>query len=504
MPEFDPNQYLQSSGEPEEEFDPDEYLKGPKEASFTEMQSGLLGAAQGASLGFADELEGAVKAGYEKLTDLDKQDFTKQYGKHRDVARSRYEKASRENPKSFMAGEVGGGVATALVPGLGGASVGKMAAMGGLQAAGLSKAEPLKNPEGLGQFAKDVAGGAALGGAAQYGISKLDKLAPYLKKVAEQRAVKAATGQNKRVIKEAVKSGRLQQMGRHLLEDEDPVISLISKSETIAPKLADKQAKIGAQIGEIAKEIDTVAPQAVDGKAISQRILDEAAKIPDLPQTRGVQQRMLDTAAQFEKMGNIDFKQAQLLKNQFKVSAMDHTQEATMKSASNAMYGAVKDQMDDAAQMIAEMHPEERVRNLLGQYKTLKDKYGTYKVLNQAAKDQEAANISNRFVSPSDYGLGIGAGTVAAITGATMPHAALLAAGGAVVNKVGRQYGSAFAAKSLNKIANMIQSTPEKLGRYAPMLKKAMDQGGSTLAATHQLLMLKDPGYQKIVMEGQQ
>lgn len=127
----------------------------------SELQSGLRGLAQGASFGFADELTGLAESA---LTD-------KTYEQARDESRQNYEAAQEQNPKSYMAGELGGAVGTAFIPGLGALNAGKAAtfagraglaaAQGGLAGLGLSKENDL---EGL---AKDTAIGAGAGAVLQ-------------------------------------------------------------------------------------------------------------------------------------------------------------------------------------------------------------------------------------------------------------------------------------------------------------------------------------------------
>jgi hypothetical protein len=498
-------------------FDRMAYLKSATnphtQDKYTEVESGLMGAAQGASLGFADELEGAARATYEKLSDPFSDSFKKVYEAKRDTARERYDIAESQNPKSFMAGEVGGGLATAFIPGAGVAkgasllgSAAKMAAMGGVTAAGLSKHSAYKSPDDLEAFAKDVGLGAATGGITQAATGGLAKAGPalydYLKSTAAQRAVKAATGQNKAVIKKAVKSGTLQSMGKHLLEEGDDgqsILSWVDKAETLGEKTEGARREYGKKIGEIAKQIDTAIPKAISGEKVGMEILAEAEKIPNLPHLTSLKNQIKQTADQVFDMGDLSFSDAQELKNQFKKQMQDHTQEISKKEMHGKIYDVFKKNMEETADIIAETHQDENVRQLLKNYKSDKARYATMKTLSEAAKDREAANLANRFVSPSDYGTGIGTAIAASVAsgGASLPAIGLgLAAAGA--NKVARTYGSAFAAKTLNKAADILAKTPEVLGQNAPILKKALERGGASFAMTHQLLMAKDPGYQSL------
>jgi len=507
--DFDPKKYIKGDYDKGESFDPHAYLSGKyDEPKFTEVESGLLGAAQGGTMGFADEMEGAAKALFTNKT----------YHEGRDEARSRYQKAEDQNPKSFLVGQVGGGIATSLIPGVGiakgaglAAGAAKAALIGGVAGAGYSKTDPTKSPDDLKHFAGDVGEGAAFGGVTQGALGAAGKYLPsksadLLDYLAQRRAVKAATGQNKKVIKEAIKGGRLQKMGQDLLATDEsggPAIGYLDKTESIAPKLESKQKFFGGKIGEVSNQIDTQMPKAVSGQEVANSIIEEASKIPELPHTKGIIDRMQETAAKFEQMGDMNFADAQKYKNQFKLTASDHTQEINNKVANNNMYKAVKNAMEKSASRISDVSDDQNLKDLLGRYKEYKGKYATFKTLSDAAKDREAANLANRFVSPSDYGTGLmTAGATMMSHGNLTPALAVgaLAAGG---NKLARTYGSSLAARSLDKVADILRASPEALGKYAGPLKDALDRGGASFALTHQLLMAKDPGYQQLIQGGE-
>jgi hypothetical protein len=143
----------------------------------------LAGAAQGVGFDFADEAYGGIRAATSDDT----------YEQARDDARQWFDKQREENPSAYMAGDVGGSIATSFIPGLGAAkggkiaslilkNMGKSAALGGLQAAGASEGES------VGDVAKDALTGAAIGGGlslggdvAAAGLRKVGKGANFIK-----------------------------------------------------------------------------------------------------------------------------------------------------------------------------------------------------------------------------------------------------------------------------------------------------------------------------------
>lgn len=124
-------------------------------------ESFARGAAQGLSFGFADEITGLLES---LGTD-------KPYQQARDESRANYETAREANPKMTVAGELGGGLAGAFVPGMNlakGATLAKEAMygakLGGIAGLGHSQADLTQGQ--FGQAATDVMHGAEFGGAA--------------------------------------------------------------------------------------------------------------------------------------------------------------------------------------------------------------------------------------------------------------------------------------------------------------------------------------------------
>ena len=145
------------------------------EAGYSQLESAGLGAVQGATFGFADEAEAALRSAVQD----------KSYDEIIEEARQRYKMAEEENPISFMAGNVAGGVAlpagflgTSAKAGASLANLIKAGAIGGgLTSLGTTEQDKLSL-----QSAADVAQGAAIGGtlgagmhAAGKGISTVGK-----------------------------------------------------------------------------------------------------------------------------------------------------------------------------------------------------------------------------------------------------------------------------------------------------------------------------------------
>lgn len=194
---FDPDKYLaEKTGGA---FDPDKYLQektaGRTPASSAEqysmLDSGIRGAAQGATLSLADELEGAYNSpmgGAKSLLGLlgmdnSSDEDVKAYAAARDKSRGQYEAAEEQNPGSY----IGGNILGSMVPG---GAIGKLV---GPAAKGLSLATdavgPLNKATGLQNILNATKIGAAGGAAYGLGGSNADltkgEIVPALNDVAK-------------------------------------------------------------------------------------------------------------------------------------------------------------------------------------------------------------------------------------------------------------------------------------------------------------------------------
>lgn len=175
VPSFDETEAIDESREP-----------SSVQSDMTPLEAGLRGAAQGITFDFADELAGALGAAKETaFGDAKLSDLLNTYEQQRDLSREQFSQAEQEYPKTYLAGEIGAGIVPALFTGGASAvaSVGKtglkqaakQAAKAGATVGAASALGRTKEIEDLGQVAKDVTAGTALGagfGAATPAIGK--------------------------------------------------------------------------------------------------------------------------------------------------------------------------------------------------------------------------------------------------------------------------------------------------------------------------------------------
>lgn len=130
------------------------------EPSVSRTRSGLIGAMQGATLNFGDEIASGINAGIDYVTGQAPDGIGPAYDQRLASARAQIAEAEKANPGTFLAGQIGGGIATVpFTPAragiAGGAATGAL--YGALSGAGAG--------EGVGGRATGAAVGGAVGGA---------------------------------------------------------------------------------------------------------------------------------------------------------------------------------------------------------------------------------------------------------------------------------------------------------------------------------------------------
>lgn len=519
-PPFDPSKpYTVVDEKPA--FDPSKPYEPVVEEKPSVGTSVLTGVNQGLSAGFFDEMIGTLRAAGDKLKGS-KEPFGDLYAKHRDEVRAWSNQAKSANPMSYMAGDVAGNLATLALPGVKAlapaakagmaANVGKAALLGGVVGAGQSEA-PLVSSD----FVKDVATGATVGGVTQGvlgGVAKgASMLSPAnLKNMAAERAVKVGTGQQVRAIRDMAKTGKLGVAGSDLLAADEagaPVVKWFTRTEDLVSRdlsgkltgpAVDKKRFFGEKIEEVAKQIDELVPKAVSGDNIADGILSYTKNIPATPGNKTILKRLAAEAEYFRGKGDIGFGQAQKLKNAYKFKVTDPTTQHLGQDATNAVKGAIGSEMDAAAQRAKGQIGDSlaQARDLIDKYERFKSKYGSFAAITKAAENRVEGNLSNRFISPSDYFMG-GVGGVGStfVTGEPF-SGAVIGAAGALLNKVARERGSAFVARGAYAAASLLEKNPKALGQFGQQLSSAAQGGAGALLMAH-IALMHDPKYRRLI-----
>lgn len=485
----------------------------------SKLESVLRGAAQGASLGFADEISGALEAVKDiALTDKQLADFVDIYRKRRDDSRQRYKEAENNNPAFYTAGQIAGGIGTAVVPGL---NVAKIGSVGGRIAAtaGMGAVDAVGQNEDLGTLPADITKGAAIGGilgAAGEGLGVVankitQKLNPEnLNVVAEQKAVEALDPSLKQT-RELNNKQKYQDVGREALDS--GIVSLGSSKGKMLEKTQEKLSDTGETIGKIWEAVDEArvgTPEEiplfqglVDPKQVAENVRARLAKYRDKPAYR---RELAKVERELQALENVEgtwgFKEAMAQKKAYgDVINNWGSDQPIQKKFLQTVY----DEIDNEIMKQGE--------NLIGSFGWKPDHGTEFKQVMEGAKKQysdlkEIENIlkgaAAREQKNNDFGLTdyiVGAGTFAG-SGGEPVTAGLAAAGMAATRKIARQYGDQTLSIGADKLAKLLNTAgAAKLGKWGKILQEAAARGNNSLAATHFLLMQQNQDYREKVKE---
>lgn len=393
------------------------------------------------------------------------------------------------------------------------------------------------------------------------------KVAKYLSDVAEERAIKAVSGQNKKLFKDLDQTGKIGKVGRDILSAKDdsgaPIMGFFSSSESMTPKIRDQRKMYGDKISSVQKTMDAVSPHAVNGNDIADEIANYRLGLSDSPQNDSVIAQLGKQEEFYRRKGKMTFAEAQKLKDGYNFKVGDITTQSLGQKATNELKKIVGRSMDDSVAGVSslpeainrlessgftfkvdsvdsgprgqpghyvnvespdgqwigggfiddkgesvvfdvdpkfkDLRLEEVARakatgtdivGLSEEYATAKGKYGSFAELERAGKNKLSANRSNRFISPSDYMAGAAGFIQGGIKGMSL----------AGLNKVMRERGSAFAARSADSISRRVLSAPNKYRKWLPMVQKAAKTSNEALVVMHHLLLNNDPEYREAIM----
>jgi hypothetical protein len=243
----------------------------------TKTESALRGAAQGTTLGFGDEAQGAIQAlGIKALrqTGADRP-FAQLYKENRDAMRRENAAAKAANPWSYGLGQVAGGAPLALATGGGGAAgagrlVATGAAAGGLSGLGESTSET------AGGQAWDAAKGAGLGAALGGAAVGLGKAIP----AARDALRSGAIGTARRIL--VNKTGSLsaaKALPAEAVQEvlDSGVIRPLGTSAGAAQRLQDLRETVGNQYAQIVNDLENAGITGPNAQALAQKYMQEAS-----------------------------------------------------------------------------------------------------------------------------------------------------------------------------------------------------------------------------------
>jgi hypothetical protein len=246
----------------------------------TKTESALRGAAQSATLGFGDEIEGLIQAALPVPGDTGS--FFDRYRKWRDVSRTTDARASAANPKSSLAGGLAGAAVTA--PALAALAPAPLAGAGlvARTAQGIKTAAPIGAVYGagssdattIGGLATDSALGAAGAGLVGGGVSAVaPPVAAWLKARALEYGRKALSGVGNSLSARKEISPRAVEAAYDV-----GAIRPLSNVTGISERLETATDALAPQYGAVLRELEAAGIVGPDAERIARELLFDATQ----------------------------------------------------------------------------------------------------------------------------------------------------------------------------------------------------------------------------------
>jgi hypothetical protein len=509
-----------------------------------------LGAAEGATFGFAEDVGAAAKTAYDVNREMlpipgragqavaagrtamqlvnpadmvssyvlakmrgQGKDIPQKFTETRQAIKGEMAESKEEYPKTYMAGEFAGAMApTAVMPW---AAMPARAKMGASAAMGAAQAVGYGEPTTVGEAAKDVALGGGLGlvtGAAGVGLEKA--VQPGTMKTVRDEMARRMAGFTKRFLKtpqtrekvaDAVETGIKEKIlvpGKNAQEMFDAALQKEQEAgDVIGAFLRQESAGTKASIGR--KGAQTLKAQFLFDPEEAVAHLEKIRK--NLPPRRAghveAYHDALDKAIEtVTSWGDypIAWDKANEIKTLLQNSAGFGKQTSNAidrfnKQIAHEYLDFLDTKLEQVASARGHMPNFEgfiRAKKVYGDMQTLK------KGLDEAISQQQG----NRLIGmmPGLFGI-MGAGAGGAAAGGT---GGMMGAGaGMIAGKLADVYGPGYTAAGAQWLMDLLKKSPQSLGKYAGQLSQAAQRGGQALAVQHYVLQQQDPDYQKRIQE---
>lgn len=515
---FNPDAYLAKKSSDGGGFNPDAYLAKKSGPEYGQAQTALEHGANAMALGYLPQLQAAAqKPIFSVLNTLTGQDVEPDsYVEARDANIQRLAAEEKQNPKTALASQVGGGLVGGLaMPIPGGAAKGLVGALGKGAAMGAGygllqnpgDVEGKVDPIQLNERLNNAKSGAMIGGIAggvTHGVSKgLEKLAnsdKSLNKFAREKAVKAS-GAMLKDFRQLAGKDAIDDVGKFALDKK--LVQAGDTWETIGQKAEALNENAGSRLEQLYKRAKEAIPSALEGSSaelegLSDKEFRKLARtgfnpLRDKKSILSAAKKELDdevggkAALQSlsnylddlsERLGDktLDPKRANDIK-----SAIDRrinyarnpmSKEPDVESAFKIARRFISGKIDEHISFLGKFMKDEKA---LAALKEANKDYGYSKQISQMARDRLQRENANRMFGLTDTIAGSAGGAAGAVAGSLLGHdkqdafelSALGALAGGVGNKLARTYGNAALASGANKLGTAAKYTVVPMGRAA-------------------------------------
>lgn len=467
---------------------------------------------------------------YNQLTTPNAQPLAEQYRSNRDSADERNAQAEETNPIAFKGAEGASALATgAVIPG---GPVASALGYGAALGSGKSKADLTKGE--VGDYVTDVGTSAAGAGALGAGMTLAAKpvaalagnLGTKISNSAAWRAFQAAHPDLKD-LKLISKQGAIA-IGRRLLGEK--LVKFGNSSENIADNIAPALANAGAEKRAATAALDKAHPEGIGLANMADTIEEKMTPKYSVPGKTGQLPAVKRELGEIRDYGganpNAGFTEAETIKSNYQeLGKPDNATPGPQAAAMRDLGHNVKTSIEDAADPGIAGGAEGPMRPEKANFLAAKQRYHELAPAHEIASEASIREARARGISLSDYLVAIGAmsghGTAAipaAITNhllrtrgsasaaVTMDAISKALRNGQGIEKAASVLGSRLSntngfRDSSKEAARILQEQPDRLGKYAGPLLKALMQGHGEFAKTHDTLLATDPAYQRALQE---
>lgn len=440
-------------------------------------QSTIMGAADAASFGLADEIAGVGGA-----------IIGEGYKKSRDTVRKAQATARKDNPNAYGAGDIAGTVATGVV-GVPARAAG-VALRAGTEAAtrSLGGAEEL-NADAFDQALEDAGISAVMAGslataapklleqAKKYGKQGAEWLAGKLGKSAEKMAERA-TGAT-RVQAEKFKEGT----GRELLDR--GVVGYGSTPGSVAKKAAALKEEAGQRIGHSLRVAEEQGIR-VDRAEILDDLLNSMEKVKGNPAAEQQYNKLAKEAVKLFDLGELTPQRSEEIKRAYQKGVNYFADQ--LKPNTAAANRDVAAAYQRGTEKAMEANP-----NIAEPFLAAKKTYGLMSPVVDAAEARATQLNQNPLFGLND---------LAAMATGGASGGPVAAAAAPALRRIAGSYGASLTAKGVDDLSKLLAASPGAFGRFAPVLESAVKRGPQAVAVTHRQLMKDFPEYASIFGEG--
>lgn len=445
------------------------------------LEAGARGAAQGLTLGHADEITGALEAATSD----------KPYAQARDESRANYAKAKAAHPVIYGAADAAGSI-----PGYVGATALTGNPISGAALAGAVQGEGNSEGKDLTSVAKDTAMGGAVGAAAgKLGEMASSALAPEaLARTAEENAAKAAGGTMTDF--KNLGADKMRQAGRTMLDND--MLSPLADTEDIASANDAVNKEAGATIGDFLKGMtdqgEMADPQLFTNKLeLLKNKLTQGGEGGHNDKIIDAVDTAIDTIKGYGDQP-MTFELANHIKGLLQKAANWRMGEDSVVGSTNRQIaGSFRSTMDTAlenAENPKALVDPNNPRASFEDFKQAKQNWGGSETVGDLLNKRGARELGNSTYGPLEMMAGMtGENPITGVAKAT-------------AWKMMRRYGNQNVALAADWISKNETAAMQQLGKYGPTLVNAAKQGPSSLAVTHYVLSQQDPSYRQMSQQG--